>query len=139
MPPERRRAARKKRRSFQQMMEEDSGRILRGALPRHWVIHGYTPDYGIDGTIEIFDFVDDDELYAETLGETILFQLKSVRRCEARWVDLPPRMNVEKFPYNRDEGKGDPVSVEVIDFQLDTDELVTIEAMGSGLVVLLLL
>jgi len=139
MPQERRKAARRKRRSFQQMMEEDSGKILRGALPRHWVIHEYTPDYGIDGTIEIFEFVDEDELYAETLGETILFQLKSVQLCNARWVDLPSRMNVEKFPYKRDEGKGDSVSVEVIDFQIDTDELVTIEAMGSGIVVLLLL
>jgi hypothetical protein len=46
MTPDRRTAARKKRRSFQQVMEEDSGVVLSAALPAHWVIHEYTPDYG---------------------------------------------------------------------------------------------
>jgi hypothetical protein len=137
MSPERRKAARKKRRSFQQMMEEESGVILRRALPSQWVIHEYTPDYGIDGSVEIFEYVDEEEEYAETLGETFFFQLKSVRSCDVTEVKLLSRRNVEKGPYL--ETDGDPVESEIIKYQLETDELLTIEAMGSGLVVVLFL
>ncbi len=137
MSPERRKVARKKRRSFQQMMEEESGVILRGALPSQWVIHEYTPDYGIDGSVEIFEYVDEEEEYAETLGETFFFQLKSVRSCDVTEVMLPSRRNVEKGPYLQTDGN--PVESEIIKYQLETDELLTIEAMGSGLVVVLFL
>lgn len=137
MASERRKVARKKRRSFQQMMEEGSGVILRDALPRQWVLHEYTPDYGIDGSVEIFEYVDEQEEYAETLGETFFFQLKSAHSCEVTEVSLSPRYNVEKGPYR--ETEGDPVESEVIKYQLETDELLTIEAMGSGLVVVLFL
>ena len=70
-------------------MEEDSGNLLRTALPSEWVIHEYKPDYGIDGTIEIFDPIDDKDDGYETLGRSHLFQLKSVRKttllhCVAR-------------------------------------------------------
>ena len=59
-------------------MEEESGRLLREALPPEWVIHEYKPDYGIDGVIEIFNPVaSEDDMY-QTLGEQIFFQLKSV-------------------------------------------------------------
>jgi hypothetical protein len=136
MSPERRRVARKKRRSFQQMMEDESGVILREALPKQWVIHEYTPDYGIDGSVEIFEYVDEEE-YAETLGETFFFQLKSVRSCVVTEATLPSRRNVEKGPYL--ETDGNPVESEIIKYQLETDELLTIEAMGSGLVVVLFL
>jgi len=40
-------------------MEEESGQILRVSLPKEWVIHEYSPDYGIDGTVEMFAYVDD--------------------------------------------------------------------------------
>jgi hypothetical protein len=119
------------------MMEEGSVVILRDALPNQWVIHEYTPDYGIDGTVEIFEYVDEQEEYAETLGETFFFQLKSVRSCDVTEVSLPSRYNVEKGPYR--ETDGDPIESEVISYQLETDELLTIEAMGSGLVVVLFL
>jgi len=119
------------------MMEDDSGALLRSLLPREWAIHEYTPDYGVDGTVEIFQYVEGDPEQAETLGETFFFQLKSVKRCSISTVELHPRYNVEKGPYRRT--KGESVRAEVINFQLETDELVTIESMGSGLAVLLLL
>jgi uncharacterized protein DUF4365 len=137
MSSERRTNARRKRRSFQQIMEDDSGKMLRAVLPPEWVIHGYAPDYGVDGTVEVFEFVDEDGRYAETLGEMFLFQLKSVGTCDVQPLQLHPRYNVEKGPYRRTDG--DPVDVEVIAFQLDTDELLTIEGIGSGLVVCLFL
>ena len=87
--------------------------------------------------IERFQFVDQEERYAETLGEMFLFQLKSVETCDVQERHLHPRYNVEKGPYRQAEG--DPVEVEAVAFQLDTDELLTIEAMGSGLSVCVVL
>jgi hypothetical protein len=130
-------AARKKRRSFTQMMEEDSGHVLRERLPRQWAIHGYAPDYGIDGAVEIFDFTDETEDYAETLGESFLFQLKSTQRCDIRTLAISGRRNVEKGPY---QPSHDVVEMEVVRYNFDdTDELLTIEAMGYGAVVVLFL
>ena len=48
-------------------MEEESGQLLYEALPEQWVIHAYAPDYGIDGAVEIFDYIDDGKM-AETKG-----------------------------------------------------------------------
>lgn len=132
------RPARKKRRSFQQIMEEDSGQRLREALPPHWVIHGYSPDYGIDGTVEVFEFVGDDEKYAETLGEMFFFQLKSVAKCVVRTLETPARGNIEKGPYQPVGNDLTPIEVIAYDFA-DTDELLTIEAMGAGVVVVFFL
>ncbi len=111
--------------------------LLRTALPSHWVIHEYTPDYGIDGTVEVFDYVDSDEQYAETLGETFFFQLKSVEKSAPVAVALPGRYNVEKGPYREDASEA--IQSQVVKFQLETDELLTIEAMGAGVVVVMFL
>lgn len=131
------RAARKKRRSFSQMMEEQSGRLLASSIPQEWVVHEYAPDYGIDGTVEIFRFIDAEQKYAETLGETVLFQLKSTKSCTITSIEAPWRINVEKWGYRPTENS---VATSVIryDFE-DTDELATIEAMGTGNVVVLFL
>lgn len=87
--------------------------------------------------MEIFQYVDEHGQYAETLGETFFFQLKSVRSCDVTEVTFPSRYNVEKGPYR--ESDGNPVESRVINYELETDELLTIEAMGSGLVVVLFL
>jgi hypothetical protein len=130
-------APRKKRRLFTQIMEEESGRTLRQQLPRQWAIHGYAPDYGIDGAVEIFEYTDETEAYAETLGESFFFQLKSEQSCDIATVTVPWRSNVEKAPYIRSE---DTVEMTVVRYNFDdTDELLTIEAMGSGAVVVLFL
>ncbi|MFF9048060.1 hypothetical protein [Streptomyces parvulus] len=65
--------AHKKRRNFRHVMEGDSGALLRSTLPREWVLHEYAPDYGIGGTVEIFEPVGDDGESFETLGERIFF------------------------------------------------------------------
>lgn len=119
------------------MMEEDSGRLLRELLPRQWAIHGYAPDYGIDGAVEIFEFTDESEDYAETLGESFLFQMKSAKACDICTVKVPWRGNVEKAPYAPSDETTD---LEVVRYNFDdTDELLTVEAMGSGAVVVLFL
>jgi len=48
---------------------------------------------------------------------------------------LEPRMNVEKMELQR--GHGEPCEADVVLFQLETDELLTIEVKGSGVAVLL--
>jgi hypothetical protein len=73
------------------MMEEESGCLLRERLPRQWAIHGYAPDYGIDDAVEIFEFTDETEAYAETLGESFLFQLKAERSCDICTLSVPGR------------------------------------------------
>jgi hypothetical protein len=119
------------------MKEEESGRLLRERLPRQWAIHGYAPDYGIDGAVEIFEVTDETEAYAETLGESFLFQLKSERSSDIRTVTVSGRGNVEKAPYKPSD---DSIEMEVVRYNFDdTDELLTIEAMGSGAVVVLFL
>ncbi len=118
-------------------MEEESGQLLRAALPEHWVVHGYSPDYGIDGTVEIFEYIDDDQEYAESLGETFFFQLKSTKKCAQAEVKISTRANVEKSSYVPGD---DHVTMRVVRYNFrDTDELATIEAMGAGVVVVLFL
>ncbi|MDA8046203.1 MAG: DUF4365 domain-containing protein [Actinomycetota bacterium] len=120
------------------MMEEESGQLLRAALPEQWVIHGYTPDYGIDGSVEIFEYTDNSRQCAETLGETFFFQLKSTESCDATEIEVPARGNVEKSPYR--PVLDDLTTMEVIRYDFkDTDELLTIETMGAGIVVVLFL
>lgn len=71
-------------------MEEESGGCPAGALAEAVGDPRLYPDYGIDGAVEIFEFTDDTEMYAETLGESFLFQLKSAREA-ATSAPLPCR------------------------------------------------
>lgn len=57
------------------------------------------PLTGIDGAVEIFEFTDETEAYAETLGESFLFQLKSERSCDICTLTVLGRGNVEKTRY----------------------------------------
>jgi len=133
-----RRGGRRKRQALSQMMEGESFAVLRRALPQHWVIHDYAPDFGIDGTVEVFEMLDNDSSpSAETLGETLFFQLKAVQRYEPQTIELLPRFNVEKGPLKRTAGE--PMGMEVVRFPISTDELMTIEAMGAGVAVVLFL
>lgn len=130
-------SAHAKRRSFRQIMEEASGRILREALPAEWVVHGYAPDYGIDGVIEIFEEIEDLPGYSETLGESLFFQLKSTEEAPVAERQVFARRNVEKRPLVEDPKQR--FEMEMVQLRLDTSELVTIQSMGSGVAVMLLL
>ncbi|HHJ20890.1 MAG TPA: DUF4365 domain-containing protein, partial [Gammaproteobacteria bacterium] len=88
--------ANKKQRSFQQMMEEDSFSVVKDKLPKEWVLHDYRPDYGIDMVIELFEFVDSTKKIAETLGEHIYVQVKSVKNVTIETTRVFQRTNVEK-------------------------------------------
>jgi len=65
--------AHKKRRPIQHIMEDESYKIIKDALPKHWVVRDFNrPDYGIDIVIELFEFVEKE--MTETLREFIFVQ-----------------------------------------------------------------
>lgn len=127
----------KKRRSFQQIIEEDSFGIVKSKLPKEWVLHDYRPDYGIDMVIELFEFIDSEKKIAETLGEHIYLQIKSVNDIVEGKIKAYPRQNVEKSPLSYD--KSEYVEIDIIKFVIETSELLTVQSMGSAIPVLLLL
>lgn len=126
-----------KRRVFQHIMEDRSLSIVKQLLPDEWVIREYKPDYGIDLVIEFFKYIDDAKEKADTLGEFVFVQLKSIRETQIKKLTVYPRYNVEKFPYSPQ--KDESVEIDVIPFKIDTNELLTVQSMGSGLPVILFL
>ncbi len=129
--------ARPKRRSFNQVKEEISFRILRQKLPEAWVIHEYGPDYGIDCVVELFDYVDDEKEIAETLGENFHVQLKSSDSLKYTTRRAYPRGNVAKGRLS--ENNSEFIDVEVVNFNLDVSDLLTVELLGPAVPVLLVL
>jgi hypothetical protein len=126
-----------KRRVREHIMEDRSMRIVRDLLPDHWVIRDYKPDYGIDFTIELFEFLEQEQDQAATLGETVFVQVKSTEAVEARRLRVHARRNVEKGPLT--ENPAESVEIEVAALRLETSELLTVQAMGSAIPVLLFL
>lgn len=112
-------------------------RIIRDRLPDHWVVRDYRPDYGIDLLIELFDFVDGDRGEAATLGETLFVQVKSTEVVTPGTLRVYGRRNVEKGPLR--EGRSRGLDIDVVRQRLDTSELLTVQAMGAAVPVLLFL
>lgn len=129
--------AHRKRRVFQHVMESDSISLIKEFLPSEWVIREYSPDYGIDLVVEVFECVDAKRKIYEALGEMFLSQVKSVSKTVISSVEVYSRMNVEKYGYL--ELKDEKSIIDVLKFTIDTDELLTIQSMGAGLPVLLIL
>jgi len=122
------------------MMEEQSVKLFTASMPAEWVIRRYSPDYGIDYVVEVFKYVDAKRKLADTLGDIFYVQLKSVEATKVISMEVRPRLNVEKFQGEaRPPGSSDGLSLQVIPFKLDTDELLTIRAFSPGVPVLLIL
>lgn len=120
--------AHRKRRSAQQMMEEESLTLVRNQLPKEWVMHQYAPDYGIDFVVETFEFIDEEEQIAETLGEFFFVQMKSVDTAHRQNITVYQRHNVEKSIL---EDKSNAANIQVIAFPIDVNELYTIQNIGT--------
>jgi hypothetical protein len=118
-------------------MEDESVKIVQRALPKEWVIRPYQRDYGIDFVVELFNYIDAEQQMAETLGEHVFVQLKSVLTTDIVTVTVHGRGNVAKGALQHD--KKDTLTIEVIKFQIDADTLLTVETMGPGVPVLLVL
>jgi hypothetical protein len=129
--------AHSKRRVYQHIMEDKSISLLRSRLPEEWVIREYRPDYGIDLAIEIFNFVDSERTKADSLGEWFFSQVKSISKTKINKLKVFSRHNVEKVANKIDSNEF--LEIDVIRFRLETDELLTIQAMGSGVPVILFL
>jgi hypothetical protein len=129
---------RRKRRSFTHIMEEQSLAVIRDVLPPEWVMHEYKPDYGIDFIVEVFSFLDDEQKYAETLGELFFVQAKSVQTTTTSTVKAYPRVNVEKTS-GVQESQEEYIEIDIIKYEIETAELATIQSMGAATPVLLFL
>lgn len=133
--------AHKKRRVRQHVMEDKSRQIIRDILPDEWVVRDYDkPDYGIDIAVEVFDKIDDFGHIAETACEWFFAQVKSTEHAEITTHKVYPRYNVEKrrLTDNRKTQAG-CLEIPVISYKIDTDTLLTVQSLGSGVPVLLLL
>lgn len=131
--------AHKKRRVMQHQMEEESRALVRGILPREWVIRDYRPDYGIDIAVEIFEPTQASDAIAEATGEWFFAQVKSVKEAAKRRLKVYDRGNVEKALHVESTCRDEYVEMEVISCEIDTSLLLTIQALGSGTPVLLFL
>lgn len=129
-----------KKRSEQHLIDAEGERLLRSLLPRHWVLREYRPDYGLDFSLETFKSAETSDGFStyETLGEHIFIQLKSVASAKSFPLQLYGRGNVEKQAECLN--KKDPIALlNTIRFSLDTAELATVERMGVGVPVLLII
>jgi hypothetical protein len=130
-----------KKRSEQHLIDQAGEQLLRSKLPRHWVLREYRPDYGLDFTLEVFKTgLEEGESLTtyETLGEHIFIQLKSVNAPEVKPLAIYGRGNVEKTQeiLNREDKVAD---LDTYRFQLEVTELATVERMGIGVPVLLVI
>ncbi|OJU15986.1 MAG: hypothetical protein BGN95_11525 [Sphingomonas sp. 66-10] len=127
-----------KKRSEQHLIDQDGIALLRSKLPRAWVLREYRPDYGLDFTIEPFKDASGTGATYETLGEHFFVQLKSVADPAVHKLDIYGRGNVEKAP--EELNRADKVAtIDSYRLQLEMSELVTIERMGIGVPVLLVI
>jgi hypothetical protein len=130
-----------KKQNEQHIIDTEGERLLRAQLPTHWILRPYRPDYELDFTLEIFARSPNGSDRAgtyETLGEHIFIQLKSSRSVDVRPLAIYGRGNVEKAPEqcDKDELIG---TLDTARFSMESSELVTVERMGVGVPVLLIL
>ncbi|TPM97706.1 DUF4365 domain-containing protein [Mesorhizobium sp. B2-1-3A] len=124
-----------KRRAPQHLIDERGIALLKRVMPVNWVLREYRPDYGLDYAVEVFE--DAGTPYPQTLGEHFFIQLKSTDSPKIGSLQLHRRGNVEKGREKLDDEPS--MSIETYRLSLETSELVTIERMGVGLPVLLVI
>jgi hypothetical protein len=132
--------AKAKQRSEQHLIDEKGQLLLKSLLPQHWVLREYRPDYGLDYALEIFSPPSSALKYitCETLGEHIFIQLKSVSSTKGLLSKLHCRVSIEKQSEKLMKGEL-AGTLDAIRFSLETSELVTVERMGVGVPVLLVI
>ena len=134
----------KKRRVFQHDMEDRSRALVRSILPNEWVVRDYTPDYGIDIAVEIFEPVSEQKPtggIAEAAGECFFAQIKSANKGFPRRLKVYPRHNVEKASLDgvAVEREDDCADIDAIPYRMDVKSLLTVQSLGAGIPVLLFL
>ncbi|MFZ0930346.1 MAG: DUF4365 domain-containing protein [Syntrophobacteraceae bacterium] len=128
-----------KRKSLSHVIDDDAQRIIHNLLPVHWVIRPYRPDYGIDLAVELFDKVDGAEgkaLSYDTLGEHLFVQVKGTTKLNKAKYKIFKGPPIEKSRQPIKEFHGE---IDVLNFSIDTSELLTVHKMGSVTPVMLLI
>lgn len=130
-----------KKQSEQHIIDAQGEHLLRARLPRHWILRPYRPDYGLDFALEIFANASGSAARSptyETLGEHLFIQLKSSQCIEPRPLTIYGRDNIEKARevLHKDDLTG---VLETARYSIEAPELVTVERMGVGVPVLLVL
>jgi len=133
--------ARSKTRPKQHQIDERGQELFRRCLPNHWALREYKPDYGIDYDLEIFRLKNHENnlsANAETLGEHVFIQLKTVTDGVVKGANMYSRSNVEKSEeyLNKEE-----IISEVSTYRktVEMEDLITVERMGVGLPLLLVI
>jgi hypothetical protein len=107
-------------------LEQNNGLVLRE----------YHPDYGIDFAVEIFKSTQPQLASTATLGEHVFVQLKSKENIQITTIEVSPRKNELKYA-QKPRSKHEKATIEVIPITLETAELITVDRMGYGVPVLL--
>lgn len=121
-----------KKRNKSQIIGEKAVEILRGLLPIEWVVREYTPDYGIDLSVELFEEYKSNYI---TTGEHVYFQVKGTEKLKKGKLKVNERSNVEKINSENTLYK----ETDVVKFSIETALLGTVEKMGSAVPVLLVI
>jgi hypothetical protein len=88
-----------KKKAFAQQIDADGQKLLESKLPPTWELRSYHPDFGLDYALELFDDFPphaDRTSTAETLGEHIFIQLKTIGKGRPKPLAVYGRPNVEK-------------------------------------------
>lgn len=125
-----------KERAQSHLNEEKSRVIFKQALPTEWVFRDYSPDYGIDLSIELFSEING-KYY--TQGEHIYIQIKSIENPIVKKMKISTRYNVEKSSIAEMPTSNESYEIEVIKYQIETSLLETVEKMGSAVPIILIL
>lgn len=117
-----------KKRPDAHIIGEQAVALFKQLLPRQWAVREYVPDYGIDLDVELFS-----ESSQRTLGEHILVQVKGEESISVKKHKVQERFNIELS----DKNTNDSFEIDVVQHQIDTHLLATVEEIGSAVPVLL--
>ena len=120
-----------KKRTMSHIKGEQAVNLMKKYFPDSWVAREYTPDYGIDLSVELFNQYGNDYI---TMGEHIFFQVKGTADIQIESLKVKERSNVEKEYFISEKNV---VNINVIKFVIETELLVTVEKMGSAVPVIL--
>lgn len=120
-----------KKRTMSHIKGEQAVNLLKKHFPASWVVREYTPDYGIDLSVELFNQYENGYI---TMGEHIFFQVKGTADIQIEYLKIKKRNNVEKdYSFSEKE----IANIKVIKFVIETELLALVEKMGSAVPVIL--
>lgn len=129
------RKIRTKQREARHIRGDRGVNLVKEKLPHYWVVRDIYPDYGLDLHVEVFEPDLDDPESSNTLGEHFYIQVKTTKKINLEKKTVRSRKNVTKFDPNPTDGTA--LEIEVVKYVIDTETLLTVEAMGSAIPVLL--